>query len=185
MSFLKYRLADSYAPPLPGIPGNVPVEVSACDENETVSSPWLKATADEYRSLVERTKPDLQAAQQQRRNDELRQKLAQRIRSRSWEVETGGLVVAGVAVDTSRESQSLLAGAVIWLGLNPVATVDWQGIDGTFVSLNRQQVDAMASDVGAFIQSCFSRRKALAAILDGAKDEDLPGVERIIEKFWE
>jgi hypothetical protein len=91
----------------------------------------------------------------------------------------------GTMIATGRDDQAMLSGAVNYLTLNPEATIDWQGADGTFATLNKAAVEAIASAVGAHVQAHFTRRKELFEELAEVEDLNLDAFRDTITDFWE
>ena len=90
------------------------------------------------------------------------------IAARRYQVETGGTTVAGVQVNTERDSQALLTGAAFAASLDPNYQIKWKAATG-FVELNRDQVIGLASEVRAFVQACFNREaELLGFVADGS-----------------
>ncbi|MEB3843732.1 DUF4376 domain-containing protein [Pseudomonas guariconensis] len=90
------------------------------------------------------------------------------IAARRFQAETGGAVVEGLAVNTERDSQSLLTGAAFAASLDPAYRIKWKAASG-FVELTGAQVIALASAVRAHVQACFDREaELLAAVADGS-----------------
>ncbi|CAB5587576.1 Uncharacterised protein [Pseudomonas putida] len=93
---------------------------------------------------------------------------AQRIADRRFQAETGGAVVEGLAVNTERDSQSLLTGAAFAASLDPDYRIKWKTASG-FAELTGEQVIALATAVRAHVQACFDREaELLAAVADGS-----------------
>lgn len=91
-----------------------------------------------------------------------------RIAARRWQVETGGTTVAGVQVNTERDSQALLTGSAFAATLDPAYHIKWKAATG-FVDLTGEQILGIASQVRAFVQACFSREaELLGAVADGS-----------------
>jgi hypothetical protein len=93
--------------------------------------------------------------------------LRQRLALRRWEVETGGLTLAGVVIATDDRSQAKLAGAVILANLEDQLVVDWKAATG-WEQLGEDGVRALAIEVGRHVQRCFTRERALAEEIDAA-----------------
>ncbi|WP_052750446.1 DUF4376 domain-containing protein [Pseudomonas putida] len=92
---------------------------------------------------------------------------AQRIADRRFQAETGGAVVEGLAVNTERDSQSLLTGAAFAASLDPDYRIKWKTASG-FVDLTGGQVIALATAMRAHVQACFDREaELLSAVADG------------------
>jgi hypothetical protein len=81
-----------------------------------------------------------------------------------YEKETGGITVNGVGIDTDRESQAMLNGAMTFFAWNPTALIDWKGING-WVQVDKDTLEAVAKVVAAHVQACFSNEKAHAAAI--------------------
>ena len=84
--------------------------------------------------------------------------------ARRYAVETGGIVISGVAVATDRASQAMLAGAFAFANQNPEATIQYKAASG-WVSLTHDQVVAIANAVGAHVQACFAAEHAVDAAI--------------------
>ena len=154
------------------LPGNVIAEVQHVALGETVMSPWLKLTREEFMGWGVNV-----AAK--------RKELEAYIRQRAYELETEGMDFNGGRIATGRDDQAMLSGAVNYLNLNPNATIDWQAADGSFVTLNKAAVEAIASAVGAHVQAHFTRRKELFAELAEVEDAHLDAFRATITDFWE
>lgn len=90
------------------------------------------------------------------------------IAARRFQVETGGVTVQGIPVNTERESQALLTGAAFAASLDPDYRIKWKATTG-FVELSGAQVIGLASQVRAFVQTCFNREaELLGAVADGS-----------------
>lgn len=90
------------------------------------------------------------------------------IAARRFQVETGGVTVEGVQVNTERDSQSLLTGAAFAASLDPGYHIKWKAATG-FVDLTGEQILGIASQVRAFVQACFNREaELLGAVADGS-----------------
>ena len=90
------------------------------------------------------------------------------IAARRFQVETGGVTVAGVKLNTERDSQSLLTGAAFAASIDPDYRIKWKAETG-FVDLTGEQVMGIASQVRAFVQACFNREaELLGAVADGS-----------------
>lgn len=138
-----------------------------------VEAPWVKMTLAEFR------------AQTGGGAAKKRAELAKLIRERAGELEQAGITVNGGKVDTTRESQAMLSGAVNYVTLNPEAVIDWQGPDGTFTQLGKDQILGLALLVGQHVQAHFTRRKELMEQLAQTPDSELNDFRDTIEQFWE
>lgn len=75
--------------------------------------------------------------------------------------EGSGIVVEGVAIDTSRDSQSLIAGMAVSAMLDLAYKCSYKAVDG-FVELTASQILAVATAVRSHVQTCFDREKSLS-----------------------
>lgn len=83
--------------------------------------------------------------------------------------ETSGIVLAGAAVRTDRQSQALVTGAYCTALLNPSALIDWKGADGNWAQLDAATMTEIAAAVSDHVQACFSRERALADLINAAQ----------------
>lgn len=118
--------------------------------------------------LVTRKQVAMTAAEKAARDSAIAVEWAGRIAARRFQAETGGTTVAGVQVNTERDSQALLTGAAFAATLDPAYHIKWKAATG-FVDLSAQQIIGVASAVRAFVQSCFDREsELLGAVADGS-----------------
>jgi hypothetical protein len=88
--------------------------------------------------------------------------------NKRYERETAGIVLNGMNIDTGRDSQGLITGAVVQAMLDPSYTLNWKTPVG-FVQLSAVQIIGIATAVRAHVQACFDREAALlAAIQNGS-----------------
>ena len=78
-----------------------------------------------------------------------------------WQIETGGITVDGIAVDTSRDSQSMTANAHSYLLNSGLMSVEFKATSG-WITLSADQVKAVALAIGAHVQACFSMEKLIS-----------------------
>lgn len=93
-----------------------------------------------------------------------------------FEVETGGITIAGVAVATDRESQSLINGAYSAVQRDPQRVIDWKGANG-FVLLDAAAVTSLADAVAAHVQAAFATEATVSAMIDAGLTVDRAGVD--------
>ena len=110
--------------------------------------------------LVKRKQVAMTASEKAARDEEVTAQWAYQIAARRFQVETGGVTVEGVQINTDRDSQSLLTGAAFAASLDPGYHIKWKAATG-FVDLSAQQIIGVASAVRAFVQSCFDRESEL------------------------
>jgi hypothetical protein len=58
--------------------------------------------------------------------DQIKSEAKARVAAKRWEAEVGGIEVMGAAIDTSRESQAMLAGANLLAATYPDQIIDWK-----------------------------------------------------------
>lgn len=112
------------------------------------------------------------------------------IAKRRWEIETGGLMVGGILVDTDRESQALITGKQLYLDKRPeVDGVRWKAEAG-FVIIPRADFEAMAIAVAEHVQASFDREGDLDEAVDAIADDAAPaiGLDALyaidVQTFW-
>lgn len=154
-----------------GVSGNAVAEVVHVSASERVDPPWMK--------IAEENLPRWMQGRVA-----LREELQAYIRQRAYELEVDGMELNGTKLSTGRDDQAMLSGAVNFLTLNPQATIDWQASDGSFVSLNKAQVEGIASAVGTHVQAHFTRRKELSEELADVPNANLEAFRDTITDFW-
>lgn len=107
-----------------------------------------------------------------------RAEAVQRIAGRRWQAETGGTVVDGMQLETTRDSQALITGAAVSAMLDSAYTARWKTRSG-FVDLRANEIIAVASAVRAHVQACFDREAELLSALD-----DGSFTPEMIEEGW-
>lgn len=85
--------------------------------------------------------------------------------SKRWEIETGGITVAGAAIQTDRASQAMITGAFAYAQPNPTASIAYKAAGG-FVMLAAAEVEAIANAVGAHVQACFAAEAAIVGAIE-------------------
>ena len=118
--------------------------------------------------LVKRKQVAMTAGEKAARDEEVTAQWADQSAARRFQVETGGVTVAGVQINTERDSQSLLTGAAFAASIDPDYRIKWKAETG-FVDLTGEQVLGIASQVRAFVQACFNREaELLGFVADGS-----------------
>lgn len=85
--------------------------------------------------------------------------------AKRWQVETGGITVAGALIDTGRESQSMITGAYAYSQANPAETISYKAASG-WVTIDAATMAAIAAAVGAHVQAAFAAEAAVAAEIE-------------------
>lgn len=88
-----------------------------------------------------------------------------------YALETNGIDLDGVSIRTDRESQSMIASALMRVTRNPAAVIDWKGANG-WTTIDKAAVELIADAVSNHVQACFTaerlRHEALDALTDFA-----------------
>jgi len=84
--------------------------------------------------------------------------------AKRFEVETGGITISGAAIDTSRDSQSMITGAYTYSQAHPEQTILFKAQSG-WVTLDAPTMAAIATAVGAHVQACFAAENAVQAAI--------------------
>lgn len=74
--------------------------------------------------------------------------------------EGSGIMVDGVAIDTARDSQSLIAGMAVSAMLDPAYHCNYKAVAG-FIELTSAQILGIAKAVRFHVQACFDRERVL------------------------
>jgi hypothetical protein len=97
----------------------------------------------------------------------LKRRKAEEIAAARWKAEVGGMTVNGATIDTSRESQAMITGAVMQAQMDPTYTCRWKTAQG-FVEFDAETVTAIAQGVRAHVQACFDREAELNTAIGAA-----------------
>lgn len=91
--------------------------------------------------------------------------------AKRWAVESGGIIIGGASVDTDAVSQAKITGAVsLFEKDGSLQSIDWKTQSGAWASISAAAMTAIGVEVGRHVQACFSREKALAALILAASD---------------
>ncbi len=89
-----------------------------------------------------------------------------------WQLETSGIQIDGIHVDTSREAQSQLFSAYSSLKAGLIVDTPWKDANGTFTQVTVTVLEPLAQAVAEHIRSCFTAEEAhnvaIAALLTQA-----------------
>lgn len=96
--------------------------------------------------------------------------------NKRWEVETGGISVAGVPVATDDRSKIMIMGARVAAQANPDWTTVWHGTDGEIYPLNAAQMIAISDAVEAHANATFA---AFAAVKTAIEDGEITAIEQV------
>ncbi len=93
-----------------------------------------------------------------------------------YAVETGGIVINGMAIMTDRQSQSLITGAYSYVKENPDITVRFKTMTG-FVELTAPQMANIANTVAAHVQANFATEAVVAAEINAGTTTTFEGID--------
>jgi hypothetical protein len=136
--------------------GWIPFTASPDDDNEFGRELYASLTSGAHGAIGLYVQAQLTPEQQ-----------AARIAERRYEVETAGITVDGMAINTDDRAKTLINGSAIKAMRSLAYTLRWKTPEG-FVDLPSAQVLVMAEAVADFVQGCFDREAdLLAAVGDG------------------
>lgn len=95
--------------------------------------------------------------------------------SKRYAVEVGGISIDGVKIDTSRESQNMIAGAHAYVIASGATSVQFKAASG-FVTLTAAEITAIALSVGSHVQACFAVEMDLDFRIDAGTIVDVDAV---------
>jgi len=88
-----------------------------------------------------------------------------------YALEIAGITVDSVEIDTSRASQSMLAGASLSSDRDDAKTFDWKGTNG-WVSLDKTQLAAIILALSDHIEELFSAERVASNLINAATTVD-------------
>lgn len=77
-----------------------------------------------------------------------------------WQVETGGIVVAGIHAATDRESQAQLNNVYVSLKAGLIINTPWKDADGCFKVMTLSDIEPVAHAVASHVSACFSAEQS-------------------------
>ncbi|WP_446788185.1 DUF4376 domain-containing protein [Macellibacteroides fermentans] len=92
------------------------------------------------------------------------------ISSVRYNFETAGIRYSDYEIATDRDSQALITGAALAAIQDSLYSVRWKTISG-FITLNSDQILAVAHAVRAHVQGCFDTEADLITVIDTAETE--------------
>lgn len=85
--------------------------------------------------------------------------------AKRWTVETGGITVNGASIDTSRDSQAMIANAYAYVTSSGAASISYKASSG-WVTMDAATVKAVALAVGAHVQAAFASEQTVDAAIE-------------------
>lgn len=144
-------------------PTHAPVMYGSCADGSDKSAGVLavitraefdKAKADELTARAEKARAEAMIS----------------IADRRWRSEVSGTMLYGRRIETDRTAVAMVTGAALAASLDPEYSVRWKAADG-FVTLNAEQILAMAQTIRAHVQACFDREADLLDALNAGTYE--------------
>lgn len=102
---------------------------------------------------------------------EVVQDVVQLIALTRFEHEAAGFTIDGLSIESTRDSQSLIASAGLSALLDPDYRCNFKTANG-FVEMEAAQILAMAKAVRAHVQACFDRELALLRAIESGEYSD-------------
>jgi len=93
------------------------------------------------------------------------------VAAKRWQVETDGIMVAGVPIATDREAQSLLNSAFIDLQSGLINDTQWKAANGTFTLVTLVQLEPVAQAVAAHRRACFAAEQVHAEAINALETQ--------------
>lgn len=100
------------------------------------------------------------------------------IANRRYLEETKGIVVDGLFINTDRDSQNMINGAVVGCILDSSKVCDWKTPTG-FIALDANAVKSVGMAVFNHVQACFNREKELLILVETGEYSD-----NLLEVGW-
>lgn len=160
----------SYIITINGTPRRLPYGKPFRDGTGTLH-PWsvIKAWAEADLAAIgvtRETHPEPEAPTLEQRRDAL----ADAVREKRWEVETGGTLVNGIPIRTDLGSQGKIADAIALVERDPEMTaVDFEAQPGVWVSLDQPTLTAIGIAVGRHVQAAYTRSRSLHEAIAAAE----------------
>jgi len=106
------------------------------------------------------------------KSDELKASQKAIITSTRYDHEIAGIDVSGMPVETDRETRNILTSTMSMLAIDPSITTQWKLSDGTFQTLNYDQLKVIALASFNYVQACFNREAILLKAVDDGTYRD-------------
>lgn len=102
---------------------------------------------------------------------ELKNHIKSKVANKRWEVETGGVEINQKKFSTDRESQTKYTAVAVAISQSDPLTwnINWKTGDGTFITLNAQQMTEVIDIILAHVQSSFNREFELINQIDSCE----------------
>lgn len=91
--------------------------------------------------------------------------LAAYVNQRRWELETGGIEVAGAPIRTDEQSQAKIQGAFQLAQQDPEVEIDWEAQPGQWVTLDAPTMIGIGLAAARHVQRCFSAARQVGGLV--------------------
>lgn len=90
------------------------------------------------------------------------------VADKRWQVETGGAIIDGNSFATDRESQTKYTAVAVAISQADPLTwyINWKTSDGSFLTLNAQQMMTIINMVLSHVQNSFNKEKDFISTID-------------------
>ena len=175
MKYVKFTYVNQlYMPDFDGLQFDFALESEYPTANPVFYGTCNSAIGDGLIAVITKAEYDQdKASEMTARKTKYDKQLIEQIADRRWKEETSGFVFYGVHIETDRTAVAMVTGAALAASLDPEYSVRWKSADG-FVTLNAEQILAMAQAIRLHVQSCFDREADLLDALDaGTYDTEM------------
>lgn len=108
--------------------------------------------------------------------DKLKVRKKTEIAAARYVAETAGITLNGITIETDRQSQALITGAIVQSLVDPAYSLQWK-TPTRFIPLTGEQLKEVGAAVRKHVQDCFDKEAELLKKIDAAKDmEELAAV---------
>lgn len=113
--------------------------------------------------------------------EELKEAKKAEIASARYEASSDTLEIAGKSYHIDSDARTAFLGTLAAFQTGALTETVWKLADGTFTTLDSAGFMAVITSVLEYIETCFSREKALIALTDAATSaEDLAGITWVV-----
>lgn len=91
--------------------------------------------------------------------------LAAYVNQRRWELETGGIEVAGAPIRTDEKSQAKIQGAFQLAQQDSSVEIDWEAQPGQWVTLDAPTMIGIGLAAARHVQRCFSAARQVGEMV--------------------
>ena len=108
--------------------------------------------------------------------DTTRAAMLKKIATKRWQVETGGMIVNGVPVETDDRSKVLIAGTTISAMQDAEFTTRFKTPTG-WLTLDATQIVAIGTAVANHVKACFAREDELVEAINASETPETVDIE--------